>query len=317
MDTLSKILDLLRFNGIFYYATNFNAPWSIQVPNHKRVARFHYVTQGHCWVRISGLTEPQRLSAGDLIIITNGASHIISDKPDSSPIALEDAISLSGYEGHGVFQFGENITNHDTQLVCGHFEFNDEYQHPLFDYLPSSITCNENAGAEFSWLKDSLRFMAHVAQSEQVGSSAIIKRLSEIIFIQSIRFWHERQDNQEGFLAALHDPLLSKGLKAFHNNYAADWSVEKLAKESHMSRSLFSERFKQYLKLSPIQYVTHWRMQNAKRLLRESELSIDKIAVETGYETLASFSKAFKRIVNKNPGQYRREHAQAIAINDN
>ncbi|WP_086930050.1 AraC family transcriptional regulator [Agarilytica rhodophyticola] len=313
MDTLSKILDLLRFNGTFYFATNFNGAWSIEVPSYKSVARFHYVTQGHCWVRVPGMEEPQMLSVGDLIIIPHGAKHILSDTPDSPPITLDEAFTHTGYNGQGIFHFGEDSILHGTQLVCGHFEFNEEYKHSFIDYLPQLIICNENEGTEFSWLKDSLHFLANVAKSNQVGSSAIIKRLSEIIFIQSVRFWNERQGSNEGFLAALNDPRISKGLMAFHNNYAADWTVERLAEEAHMSRSLFSDRFKQYLNLSPMQYVTHWRMQNAKRMLVESQLSIEQIASDIGYDSLASFSKAFKRIVNKNPGEYRKERTRSNA----
>jgi len=307
VDTLSKILDLLRFNGTFYFTTNFSAPWSIQVPQHKRVVRFHYVSQGHCWVKIEGIDTPERLSVGDLVIIPHGATHILSDQPDLAPISLEQAITQTEYDGQGVFQFGDVDDIHSTQLVCGHFQFDEDFKHPLIDYLPQSIVCNENAGSELSWLKDSLRFLAHVAKTDQVGGSAIIKRLSEIIFIQSIRFWHDDQDNKEGFLAALNDPHISKGLRAFHDDFAMDWTVEKLAEKANMSRSLFSDRFKQYLNFSPMQYVTHWRMQNARKLLSESTQSLEQIAADVGYETLASFSKAFKRIVGLNPGEYRRE----------
>lgn len=306
MDTLSKVLDLLRFDGTFYFATNFNAPWSIEVPSYNNVARFHYVTQGHCWVNIEGIIEPKMLSVGDLIIIPHGVSHILSDTPGAAPITLDQAFTQANYDGHGIFKFGLDETNHDTQLVCGHFEFDEQYKHPLVDHLPQCIIRNENQGVGFSWLKDSLRFMAHVAKSDQIGSLAIIKRLSEIIFIQSIRFWHEESKNNDGFIAALHDPQLSKGLKAFHNDFSAQWTVEKLAKTSCMSRSLFSERFKQYLQQSPMQYVTYWRMQNARRLLDEGKLSIEQISSNIGYDSLASFSKAFKRTVGKNPGEYRR-----------
>jgi len=306
MDTLSKVLDMLHFDGTFYFATNFNAPWSIEVPAHKNVARFHYVTQGHCWVTIAGINEKKMLSVGDLIIIPHGVSHILSDRADSEPITLDQAFTQANYDGRGIFHFGHDATHHDTQLVCGHFEFDSRYQHPLVDHLPQCIIRNENDGVGFSWLKDSLRFMAHVAKSEQVGSLAIIKRLSEIIFIQSIRLWHEENNTQDGFIAALHDSQLSKGLKAFHNNFSDDWTVEKLAEASCMSRSLFSERFKQYLQQSPMQYVTYWRMQNAQKLLDEGKQSIEQISSLVGYESLASFSKAFKRTVGKNPGEYRR-----------
>lgn len=305
MDVLSKILDLLHFNGTFYFATNFHSPWSVEVPNYKNVARFHYVTQGTCWVRIEGMQEPKLLSSGDLIIIPHGTEHILSDSPDRSPITLDEAFSNVGYEGTGIFHIGTEISPHDTQLVCGHFEFNESFRHPLVDHLPNCIIKNENDSLEYSGVKDILRFMSHTATSLHDGRSAIIKRLSEVIFIQAIRFWHQNSENNKGFIAALSDKQLSKGLKAFHEDYAANWTVEKLAQESHMSRSLFSDRFKQYLDLSPMKYVTDWRMQSAKQFLKESDLPLDNIATKVGYDSAAAFSKAFKRAFEQNPGTYR------------
>ena len=104
MDTLSKILDSLHFHGSFYFTTNFNGPWSIKVPHYKNVARFHYVTQGRCWVQVAGVDEAQLLSSGDLIIIPHGATHILSDEADRAPISLDEAFVQENYDGHGVFQ---------------------------------------------------------------------------------------------------------------------------------------------------------------------------------------------------------------------
>jgi len=73
-----------------------------------------------------------------------------------------------------------------------------------------------------------------------------------------------------------------------------------------MSRSLFSDRFTQYLDIFPMLYVTNWRMQNAQHMLTGSDLPIDSIAREVGYESAAAFSKAFKRLFAQNPGEYRR-----------
>ena len=305
MDTLSRILDLLHFDATFYYATNFQAPWSIEVPAYRNVARFHYVTQGACWVRIEGV-EPRRLLPGDIIIIPHGARQILSDEPDRPPTPLDQAYVESGYQGEGLFQIGDTISAHDTQLVCGHFEFADTFKHSLIDNLPVFIVRNENDGREFSWVKDMLRFMSHTAKHQHDGSAAILKRLSEVIFIQAVRFWQGSNEEPEGFIAALADPQLSRGLKAFHDDFANDWSVEKLARAAGMSRSLFAERFKHYLDLSPMQYVTQWRMQNARMLLTDAGNSINSIAIGVGYESVAAFSKAFKRVLGLNPGEYRR-----------
>lgn len=310
MDTLSNILNMLNFNGVFYYATDFNGPWSIQVPAYRQVVRFHYVVQGHCWVRMGKSEKPKLLTGGDIVIIPHGQTHVLSDSHDTAPISAEKAMAQANYDGNGIFRLGDTDSSNATKLVCGHFEFDEEFKHPLIESLPNVISCNENAGIEYSWLKDSLHFLSHVAQSEQMGAHSIIKRLSEIIFIQSVRYWHQNNARDVGFIAALQDTHLAKGLQLFHQDYAQDWTVEKLASASGMSRSLFSERFKTALGMTPMAYVTQWRMQVAKKLLNESALSIDHVAAEVGYESLASFSKAFKRITEINPGEFRRKTVQ-------
>ena len=314
MDVLSRILESLRFNSSFYFATNFHSPWAVKVPHYKNVARFHYVTQGICWVRIAGVSEPQLLSSGDLIVIPHGADHILSDTADREPISLDEAFERVNYTGEGTFQIGEAISPHDTQLVCGHFEFSEQFVHPLVSHLPPLIVQKESNGTEFSWLKDTLKFLSHTAKAQHDGSTAIIKRLSEVIFIQTIRFWSKQQATKRGFVAALNDKKLANGLRIFHENYAENWTVEKLAQESNMSRSLFADRFKYYLDISPMQYVTQWRMQNAKQMLVESDLSLDGIAHKIGYESGAAFSKAFKRLFDINPGEFRKLSAEEKVI---
>jgi AraC-like DNA-binding protein len=306
MDTLSRVLDSLHFNGAFYFATNFYAPWSVEVPVYKNAARFHYVTQGSCWVRIEGWADPQQLFSGDIIVIPHGARHILSDTSDRPPISLDEAFAQESYDGQGIFQIGEGISPYATQLVCGHFEFIERFKHPLMTHLPHCIIKRESDGIDFSWSRDTLRFLSHTATMQYDGSSAIIKRLSEVIFIQVVRFWNQSNGVKKGFIAALDDKQLSNGLKAFHDNYADEWTVEKLASESGMSRSLFSERFKQYLDMPPMQYVTNWRMQTAKQMLIETDLPLDAIATEVGYESAAAFSKAFKRLFEQTPGEYKR-----------
>lgn len=305
MDTLSQILDALRFDASFYFATNFNGAWSIAVPSFEKVARFHYVTQGRCYVEIDGEAQIQVLNPGDIIIIPHGSAHILSDEAGRKPQALDAVMQQVQYPGQGVFSLGDEQTSNDTQLVCGHFAFDNNFQHPLIDFLPAYITKNENHMLEYAWLKDSLRFMAHIAQHQPMGSEAMIKRLSEVIFIQVIRYWSLKQSDK-GFMAALNDPQLARGLQAFHQNTSTSWNVERLAEAACMSRSLLAEKFKHYLAMSPMQYVTNWRMQGAKLALSENRLSMEQIAEQAGYDSTAAFSKAFKRVLGTNPGQYRR-----------
>ena len=82
MDVLSDILSALRLRGTLYFSTEFRRPWGLRVPEHRRVARFHLVVRGSCWVRVVG-HEPVELETGDMILIPHGAEHVLADTPDT------------------------------------------------------------------------------------------------------------------------------------------------------------------------------------------------------------------------------------------
>ena len=79
-----------------------------------------------------------------------------------------------------------------------------------------------------------------------------------------------------------------------------------MAQESGLSRTLFYNRFKQYLDMTPMQYVTSWRMQNARQMLITEGQSIDQVAQRVGYDSTAAFSKVYKRTMGFSPGAHRR-----------
>ena len=312
MDTLSKVLDTLRFKGSFYFTTRSKAPWGIEVPQYQNVARFHIAKSGSCWVRIEGAPEPILLSSGDVIVIPNGSSHVLCDLPSTPVQSLENVIEQTGYSGEGLFEYGGNDDTRQSELVCGHFEFDTNFIHPLISQLPNFILIKEKEVLERSWLKEAMRLLAYEAQNAKAGSEAMIKRLSEIMFIQILKVWNELHEKPQSFMAALADAQISKGLQAFHLDYSANWTVEKMAHAAGMSRTLFSEKFKALMDISPMQYATLWRMQNAQRLLVSSDFSMIQIAEQVGYESVAAFSKAFKRVTNNNPGEYRRQNQSSV-----
>ena len=83
MDVLSDILGALRLQGTLYFSTEFRRPWGLRVPAFQRVARFHLVARGTCWVRVIGRDGPVLLEPGDLILIPHGAEHVLADTPDT------------------------------------------------------------------------------------------------------------------------------------------------------------------------------------------------------------------------------------------
>lgn len=305
VDALSLVLDSVRFKGEFYFTTEFKAPWGIEVPSFEKVARFHYLYSGSCWVRIDG-EPPILLNAGDFIIIPHGITHVLCDQPDRDATALEKIIEETAYPGHGVFAYGPDKSDKRGNLVCGHFEFDYKIDHPLLTNLPKYILIKEQYAVDRSWLKDALRLLAYEARENRAGSHAGVNRLSEIIFIQVLRLWSELHPDLPGFLSAVSDPKLARPLGEFHSQISGHWTIDKLASIAGMSRTSFAEKFREVMQMPPMQYITEWRMQNAQRLLTDTLMSTDMIATQVGYESGAAFSKAFKRVTGSNPGEFRR-----------
>ena len=305
MDVLSDILSLLRLQGTLYFSTELSRPWGIRVPAFGRVARFHLVVRGRCWVRVCD-GEPRELQKGDLILIPHGAEHILSDEPDRPTLSVDEVVERTGFTGHGALVYGGEDDGSPTRLVCGHFAFDEDLTHPLVSQLPAAVQVQWDTHVLGSPLEEVFEFIAHEALEARPGYEAVVKRLSEVLFVQIIRHWHERTKDDPAFVAGLQDPQVAAALTAIHEDPAAPWTVESLGREAAMSRTAFAERFREVVGETPHDYLTRWRMLRARHLLRESDRSLDRIARLVGYESGPSFSRAFKKRVGLPPGAYRK-----------
>ncbi len=308
MDVLSDILESLGLEGSLYFSTEFNPPWGILVPPHKNVIRFHYVVRGECWVRVGKARKPIRLEPGDFVLIPHGEEHALLDAPGREATMLDDVLARAGYEGSGCLVYGGKDLGQQTRMVCGHLSFDARTRHPLFDTFPNHMVIQGKHVVSGEWFNLTLKFLEKEAQDRQIGTAAIVKRLTEIIFIQVINAWLEREQPKQGLLAALADRRLGHTFKAIHQNPAQRWTVSALAQEAGMSRTMFAERFKKLAGMSPLHYLTLWRLEKARRLLVESAQSVEMVADSVGYQSLAAFNRAFKKYTGEAPGNYRRVH---------
>ena len=133
----------------------------------------------------------------------------------------------------------------------------------------------------------------------------LIDKLSEILFIHVIRS-HVERCNDQGFIAALADIQIGKALSEIHGDPARQWSVERLAKTAGMSRSAFAERFSRLVEMTPMQYLTRWRMAQAKLRFQTTDHSVAQVAASCGYQSEAAFAKAFKKQFGYGPGHARK-----------
>jgi AraC-like DNA-binding protein len=136
----------------------------------------------------------------------------------------------------------------------------------------------------------------------------VITRLADILVIQAIRAWIERDPAaRTGWLGALRDPQIGRAITLIHREPARDWSVASLAHEVAMSRSAFAARFTELTGEPPMHYVARWRMYTALTWLGEEDAGLGELAARLGYQSEAAFSRAFKRVIGVSPGAARRQ----------
>ena len=174
--------------------------------------------------------------------------------------------------------------------------------------LPAMFKVNVRADQAGRWLESSILHLVQEAASETVGSQAMLAKLSEALFVDTLRrYVASLPDQQPGWLAGARDPVVGKSLALFHSDVQHPWTIATLAAAVGISRSALVERFTRYLSQPPMTYLMRWRLQLAARSLVGTSKGVAEIAAEVGYESEAAFNRAFKREFQLPPARYRRE----------
>ena len=318
MDVLSDILDLLQLRGSLYFRTAFSAPYAIAVPALGQAARFHLAVQGRCHVIVAG-EHDVALEPGDLVVIPNGAPHVICDDPSRAPDALETVLARAGYHGEGVLSYcgeadgdepdGASDGGAQTKLICGHLDFAPGAEHPLLRALPPYLLITAERRARAPWLDELMRLITRQMFADTPGVKASVIRLSEALFIEVVRTSAEEDEGLRDMLEALGDPRIGRALSLMHRALEQDWTLERIAREVGMSRSRFAERFQALIGCAPMSYLSDLRLQKAMNLLTGSLDPIQRIAGQVGYQSPAAFSRAFTSRYGQSPSDIRRAMA--------
>lgn len=308
LDLLSDILTNLSMRGTIYFRTSFTKPWGVAVPNYKNVARFHFAHRGSCLVRVDGVADPVDLAQGDLVIIPHGAAHDLycGHDPERTIMPLDTVLETSGFKGTGVLVYGGDEPQSETPLICGHFAFDPHARHILMERLPPVIhlkNYGENAGR---WMEATLRMIGEETGEQKMGGDLIALKMSEAIMAQAIRSFIEGSDALEQGLGAFADKNLSRALDAFHKALAKGWTVETLARAAGMSRTGFAVQFQKAMDMTPIDYVTKWRMEIAKKVLVMQGTSLTDAAEVAGYASDSAFARTFKKEAGISPAEFRK-----------
>jgi len=263
------------------------------------------VISGCCRVEVKG-AEPLLLEPGGLALVPHGEGHCIASEAGVPPVKLTDLEREEWSDRYEVIRHGGGGA--ETHLICCTVRYEHPAAHQLIALLPPLISVSEVKGAERDMIESAIRLLGAEAREPRAGSETVVTRLADILLIQTIRSWIERDAAiQKGWLGALQDRQLGQALFLIHRNPGHPWTVEALATKVAMSRAGFAARFKELIGESPMQYVTRGKMHLALTWLKEEDAPLSELAPRLGYKSEAAFSRAFKRYVGVSPGSIRRQ----------
>ncbi len=315
MDVLSEVLKAVKLDGAVFFNGEFSSPWCAREPdactmasylpaNPKHVIIFHLVTEGKGYVRIEEDSRAVSLEAGDIVILPQGNAHFMGNGPPVTPIDSTAQLRRVLAEGRMISQVGGG--GELTKLICGYLTCDPQLCQVFLAGLPPIIKVHIRDSPSGQWLGDTFRYSVDHAEASGPGGEAVIAKLSEVLFVETLRRYIAKlPPSQTGWLAGVRDPDVGKALALLHNQPSHPWTIASLAHEVGVSRSVLAERFRHYLSDTPMGYLTHWRLQLAARVLVSTHKSVAEVAGEVGYESEPSFNRAFKREFGVPPARFR------------
>jgi AraC-like DNA-binding protein len=317
MDVLSEVLKAVKLDGAMFHNAEFSAPWCVRSPascsmasylwpTSKHVIIYHLLTEGRGYAHVEGDDRSVPLNAGDIVVFPHGDPHILGSgspvKP--KPLNYEQVLQRMLSQGLKVSRLGGG--GEITKFVCGYLACEPQLSEVFLGGLPPIFKVSIRDDASGEWLENSIRYSVGNADAFRPGDEAVLARLSEVLFVETLRRYIALLPREQtGWLAGVRDPEVGKVLALLHRQPAHPWTIASLATEVGTSRSVLAERFRRYLSETPIAYLTRWRLQLGAQLLRSTSSGVAQVAAEVGYESEPSFNRAFKREFGLPPARFR------------
>ncbi len=246
------------------------------------------VTAGPVWAQLTGAVL-QRLEAGDLLLVHEPDAVTLTG---SMPDGAEPPVGTNWLSGDPlrarkvvVVQLDRLGTEAGLRLLL----------RPTILHRESTATNVEHA------------LCGALVEAVRAGGAApVLNAAATAIYLQCVHRHLQSHPEEIPILGGLFDAEIGPVVAALLHEPARDWTVEGLAEVGGMSRSAFARKFRDLMGTAPIDFLVELRMWQAARQLRQGGHDLKSIARQSGYQSPAAFSVAFKRWSGSTPSDYRR-----------
>lgn len=293
-DPLAQVVGLLQPDLSYAKLVEGAGAWRIRRVEDGR-AFFFAALEGVVRLDIPGQAS-FLIESSDFVLIP-AAYDFTSSSTTSPPSSGLDSLPVEVRPN--IFRLGDQIDEPDVRMLVGHCAFASPDAALLVSLLPSLIHARGEPR-----LTTLIKLAVEESRGERAGRDVVLARLMEVLFIEALR--SSGPHCPSGILRGLGDERVAAAIRAIHERPTVAWDVPGLAKTAAMSRSAFFERFRRTVGMAPMEYLLHWRMVLAKRLLEDGKLSVAEVARQVGYSSASTFSVAFSRHVGASPTVYAR-----------
>jgi AraC-like DNA-binding protein len=320
MDVLSEVLKVVKLEGALFFNAEFSAPWCLissesagapyLSPEGRHLILYHFLTEGRAYARLRD-GRREELIAGDIIVFPHGDLHFLGNGTPERPVDSFQTFAKNLAQGLKVVGFGGG--GEITRFVCGFMACDPRLSEVFLAGLPQMLKVHVIQDASDQWLEHSIRFSVNPGNGSNAGSSLVLAKLAELLFVETLRrYMRDLGPEESGWLAGVRDPTVGHALALLHKDPAHPWTIMKLSKQVGLSRTRLAERFRHFLGESPMAYLAQWRLKLGAEILESSNDSVAAVAATVGYGSEAAFNRAFKREFDCPPAQFRRQRKATI-----
>jgi AraC-like DNA-binding protein len=305
IDVLASVIEQSGLRGRVYCRSLGRAPWGLDFGGDAGDGGlFHLILSGACWFLHGG--KRTQLVAGDIVLVPRGRRHALADDPRSPRRELAAWLAGSvGAAGDVPRRLG-SARGAETEVLCGIYaQPSRALRQPVLDLLPDWLHVRARNGRASAELESTVASLRAESAMGARGSSLIVSRLLDILFVQIVRAWADANPGRAGWIGALEDPVLARALAALHDAPAHAWDVATLARRCGSSRSTLARKFTAQVGQSPLAYLTQLRLDLAARRLATSRDGLAAVAASVGYSSEFAFSRAFRRAFGTPPAGFR------------